>query len=147
MPLKLPTDTAHFRTPTRQYEAFGRPLGQGIERRKLWVGAIFISAWWPLLALLGVPPLGRLGPLLYLAPVGMVTVLGARSSDDGRMALMRAYDWLLALLPSRHRPLRNPALRQRRPRGVLRLDVRTHIDPTPLTPTTDHEQSTSTGES
>lgn len=110
MPLRLPTDTRHLRPITRQYEIFGRRLGQGIERRRIWVGAGFALPWWALLGLVGVAPWDQFGPILWIVPVAVVAVLGTRVDESGRMALMVAYDWLLSRRRSRRQILRNPAL-------------------------------------
>lgn len=111
MPLNLPTDTTYTRLKTKQYELFNRPLGSGIERSKIWVALAATAVWVPLLSLLGVSPLGRLGPLLYLAPIAGFVVLATRVGDDGRMVLISWYDALLAKLPSRRAPITNPLLR------------------------------------
>jgi hypothetical protein len=62
MPLVLPTDTQHLQLETRQYELFNRPLGQGIVRRRLYVGAAVCVVWFAVLLVAGVNPLSRLGP-------------------------------------------------------------------------------------
>lgn len=129
--MRLPTDTPHLRLPTRQYELFGKPMGQGIQRRKIWVSTAFAAVWWSLLLLVGITPLDRLGPMVWLVPVGVVTVLGARTGEDGRMALMRAYDWMLARLPRRRRVVRNPLIATvHRSPTPIRITAHTHVQAT-----------------
>lgn len=129
MPLHLPTDTQTLYPPTRQFELFGRQLGAGIDRRRLLIGGAFALVWVVLLgAVLGVPFLGRMGLMLYIVPPAVLAVLGTRPGDDGRMALMRGYDWLLARRRSRRRVLRNPALPDAaRSAAPLRLTVHTRV--------------------
>lgn len=128
--MQLPTDTAHLRPQTRQYELFGKPLGQGIERRKIWVGAGFALAWWGFLLLVGLSPLDLLGPLAWIVPVAVVTILGTRTGEDGRMALMRGYDWLLSRRRSRHRVLRNPLVpAASRTPALLQITAHTAVRP------------------
>lgn len=129
MPLHLPTDTGHVRPSTKQFELFGRQLGSGVDRRRLIIGGLFAMLWVLLVAgLLGVSPLGRFGPLLYIVPPAFLAILGTRIGDDGRMALMRVYDRLLARRRSRRRVLRNPCLpaAARTPEPV-RLTVHTRV--------------------
>lgn len=110
MPLSLPTDTQHLHLETRQYELFNRPLGQGIPRRKLYLGVLVCVVWCTLVLLVGVNPLSRFGPMLYIVPPFATVYLGTRVGDDGRMAALRWYDALLARLPTRRRTIRNPLL-------------------------------------
>jgi hypothetical protein len=110
MPFTLPTDTQHLRLETRQYELFNRPLGQGIVRRRLYLGVVVCVVWVVLLLVVGVNPLSRLGPAAYIAPPFAIVYLGTRVGDDGRMALMRWYDALLARMPRRRALIRNPLL-------------------------------------
>lgn len=128
MPLVLPTDTQHLRPTTRQFELFNRPLGSGVERRKLYVGLGAVVPWIALLALLGVSPFWQFGPALYLVPPGALVVLGTRVGDDGRMVLLVAYDALLAKKPRRRRVITNPLVTTSPPRtGVVSLQVTTRI--------------------
>lgn len=110
MSFVLPTDTQHLRLETRQYELFNRPLGQGIVRRRLYVGIAVSVVWFVLLLILGVSPLSRLGPAVYVVPPFAVVYLGTRVGDDGRMVAMRWYDAVLARRPSRRRRVGNPLL-------------------------------------
>lgn len=110
MGFQLPTDTQHLRLETRQYELFNRPLGQGIVRSRLYVGVAVCAVWCGLLLLIGLNPLSRLGPLLYIVPPFAVVYLGTRAGDDGRMTAMRWYDALLARSPRRRQLIRNPLL-------------------------------------
>lgn len=110
MPLQLPTDTQHLQLETRQYELFNRPLAQGIPRRKLYLGVVACVVWFTIVALVGVNPLSRFGPMLYLVPPFAMVYLGTRVGDDGRMAGLRWYDALLARFPKRRRRIRNPLL-------------------------------------
>lgn len=110
MALTLPTDTQHVRLQTRQYELFNRPLGQGIERSKVWTAVAAGLVWFSLLALIGINPLTRFGPLAYLGPVAGFVINGTRVGDDGRMVLLAWYDALLAKLPRRRRRITNPLL-------------------------------------
>lgn len=110
MPLQLPTDTQHLQLETRQYELFNRPLGQGIPRRKLYLGVLVCIVWFTLLLVIGVNPLSKFGPMVYIVPPFATVYLGARMGDDGRMAALRWYDALLARLPRRRRRIRNPLL-------------------------------------
>ncbi|WP_436501812.1 hypothetical protein [Actinokineospora sp. HUAS TT18] len=110
MPVQLPTDTSYLRLETRQYELFGRPLGQGIARRKLAAGAVFAILWALTLLAIGVDPLTRLGPMLYIGPIAGFVVLGTRTDDSGRMRLIAWYDRVLARTPGRNRALGNPLL-------------------------------------
>jgi hypothetical protein len=122
MALSLPTDTQHLRLETRQYELFNRPLGQGIVRRRLYLGVVVCLVWVALLLLVGVNPLSRLGPAVYIAPPFAIVYLGTRVGDDGRMAMMRWYDALLARLPGRRACIRNPLLGNAElPSGRLRI--------------------------
>jgi len=108
MPVQLPTDTQHLQLESRQYELFNRSLGQGVPRRKMYLGAAAVLVWFPLMLLIGLTPLSPLGPFLYIVPPFAVVFLGTRLGNDGRMELMRWYDALLARTPSRRRPIRNP---------------------------------------
>jgi hypothetical protein len=110
MGFPLPTDTQHLRLETRQYELFNRPLGQGIVRRRLYVGVAACVVWCGLLLLIGVNPLSRLGPAVYIVPPFAAVYMGTRTGDDGRMAAMRWYDALLARTPRRRTRIRNPLL-------------------------------------
>jgi hypothetical protein len=110
MPLPLPTDTQHLQLETRQYEMFNRPLGQGIPRRKLYLGVVVCVVWFTVVLLVGVNPLSRFGPMLFIVPPFATVYLGTRVGDDGRMAALRWYDALLARFPTRRRRIRNPLL-------------------------------------
>ncbi|MCK2239983.1 MULTISPECIES: hypothetical protein [unclassified Crossiella] len=110
MALSLPTDTAHLNYQSRQYELFDRPIVKGIDRRKMFITIIVALAWFIPLALLGVSPLWRFGPTLYLAPVAAVVILGTRVDDSGRMAMIGWYDRILCRLPSRRSVIDNPVL-------------------------------------
>jgi hypothetical protein len=125
MPVPLPTDTQHLRLETRQYELFNRPLGQGIPRRTLYLGAAVFTAWFTLLLTLGLSPLSRLGPFLFIVPPFAVVFLGTKPGDDGRINLMRWYDALFARTPARRRLIRNPLLApHNHDRGPIRVDGR-----------------------
>ena len=110
MALQLPTDTQHVRLQTRQYELFNRPLGQGIERSKIWTAVGAGLVWFALLALIGINPLTKFGPLAYLGPVAGLVINGTRVGDDGRMIMLAWYDALLAKLPRRRKTITNPLL-------------------------------------
>jgi hypothetical protein len=110
VPVQLPTDTQHLQLETRQYELFNRPLGQGIPRRKLYLGAATSGVWFLIMLIVGVDPLSSLGPVLYIVPPFALVFLGTKVGDDGRMAYLRWYDAILARRPSRRRPQRNPLL-------------------------------------
>ena len=110
MGFQLPTDTQHLRVETRQYELFNRPLGQGIVRRRLYVGVVVCGVWCGLLLLMGLNPLSRLGPMVYIVPPFALVYMGTRAGDDGRMTAMRWYDAVLASTPRRRKPIRNPLL-------------------------------------
>jgi hypothetical protein len=119
----LPTDTQHLQLETRQYELFNRPLGQGIVRRRLYVGLVACAVWCGLLGVLGVNPLSQVGPLLYIVPPFAAVYMGTRTGDDGRMVVMRWYDALLARMPQRRARIRNPLLGSALDeRAVLRID-------------------------
>lgn len=123
MGFQLPTDTQHLRLETRQYELFNRPLGQGIVRRRLYIGVAVFGAWCGLLLLIGLNPLSRLGPLLYGVPPFAFVYMGTRAGDDGRMAAMRWYDAVLARSLRRRTPIRNPLLAAAAgQRQLLRID-------------------------
>lgn len=124
MTFQLPTDTQHLQVETRQYELFNRPLGQGIVRRRLYVGAAVCAVWFLLLLIIGLSPLSRLGPALYLVPPFATVYIGTRTGDDGRMTALRWYDALLARSPRRRQPVGNPLLasaQQARPEPI-RID-------------------------
>jgi hypothetical protein len=123
MGFPLPTDTQHLQLETRQYELFNRPLGQGIVRRRLYVGVVVCAVWCGLLLLVGVSPMWRLGPALYIVPPFAAVYLGTRAGEDGRMVAMRWYDAVLSRAPGRRRRVRNPLLgsASREP-AVLRVD-------------------------
>ena len=110
MPLILPTDTQYMKLQTRQYELFNRPLGQGIERRKLFIFGAVCGVWIVLLLAWGVPILDRWSTFLYIAPPVGLCVLGTRIDDSGRMAMLGWCDALLARMPARRRVLTNPLL-------------------------------------
>lgn len=110
MPFQLPTDTQHLQLETRQYELFNRPLGQGIPRRTLYLGVAVGVVWFVVMLLIGVSPLSRFGPLVYIVPPFATVYLGTRIGDDGRMTALRWYDAVLARRPSRRRRVRNPLL-------------------------------------
>lgn len=110
MPLVLPTDTQHLQLETRQYELFNRPLGQGIVRRRLYVGVAVCVVWFAVLLVAGVNPLSRLGPAVFIVPPFAFVYMGTRVGDDGRMAAMRWYDALLSRTPRRRTRIRNPLL-------------------------------------
>ena len=110
MALSLPTDTQHLQLETRQYELFNRPLGQGIVRRRLYLGAAVCVVWFTLLLVVGLNPLSRLGPALYIVPPFATVYIGTRTGDDGRMTALRWYDAVLARLPSRRQRIGNPLL-------------------------------------
>lgn len=135
MPLPLPTDTPHTRPVTKQYEILNRPLGQGIERRTIWIAVTAGIVWFGLLALLGVPLLWRFGPLLYLAPVSGLVILGTRVDDTGRMRLMSWYDALRARLPRNRRPITNPLMTiPAEANEVLTVQVTTQVAPASASP-------------
>lgn len=126
--LHLPTDTQTVHPPTRQFELFGRQLGAGIDRRRLLVGGVAALVWVALLALIGVDFFAQFGPMLYIVPPAVLSVLGTRMGDDGRMALMRGYDRVLARRSLRRQVLRNPALpAASRSAAPLRLTVHTRV--------------------
>lgn len=108
--MRLPTDTAHLRLQTRQYELFGRSLGRGVERRILLIGAISVALWWAVLLLLGMPILHRLSPLVFLVPPVVFALYGTRRDDTGRMVLAAWRDWAQFRLPLRRTPIGNPLL-------------------------------------
>ncbi|ALG06374.1 hypothetical protein [Kibdelosporangium phytohabitans] len=111
MPLQLPTDTQHLRLEMRQYEIFGRSLGQGIRRQVVWIAAAAIAFWAAFaLLILGVDPLSRFAPMVYIVPVSVFTISATRLDTLGRLKLMRWYDWTLARLPARQRLITNPAM-------------------------------------
>lgn len=110
MALSLPTDTQHLQLETRQYELFNRPLGQGIVRRRLYLGAAVCVVWFTVLLVVGLNPLSRLGPALYIVPPFATVYIGTRTGDDGRMTALRWYDAVLARLPSRRQRIGNPLL-------------------------------------
>jgi hypothetical protein len=110
MALSLPTDTQHLQLETRQYELFNRPLGQGIVRRRLYLGAAVCVVWFTLLLVVGLNPLSRLGPALFIVPPFATVYMGTRTGDDGRMTALRWYDAVLARLPSRRQRIGNPLL-------------------------------------
>jgi hypothetical protein len=134
MGFQLPTDTQHLRLETRQYELFNRPLGQGIVRRRLYVGVVMCTLWCGLLLFIGLTPLSRLGPLLFIVPPFAAVYTGTRTGDDGRMAAMRWYDALLARTPRRRRRIRNPLLTSA---GKQRAPLRIERHMTELHPHTD----------
>lgn len=139
MPVQLPTDTAFLRFETRQYELFNRPLGQGIARRKLAVGTAVAVMWSAALLLVGVDPISKAGPMLYIAPVAGFVIAGTRSDDSGRMRLIGWYDWVLSRMPTRRRVVGNPLLGARDPKPVpIGLEVTVEVHPVrlgePLTP-------------
>lgn len=110
MAFSLPTDTQHLQLETRQYELFNRPLGQGIVRRRLYLGAAVCVVWFTVLLVVGLNPLSRLGPALYIVPPFATVYIGTRTGDDGRMTALRWYDAVLARLPSRRVRIGNPLL-------------------------------------
>lgn len=110
MPLHLPTDTAHTRLQTRQYELFNRPIGQGVPRRTLAIAAVVGAVWIAVMLLAGVSPLSRFGPMLWIVPPFLVVYFGTRADDTGRMTLLLWYDALLSRLPSRRAIIRNPLM-------------------------------------
>lgn len=110
MPMQLPTDTQHLRFETRQYELFHRPLGQGVSRRKLAIGASAAGVWVPLLLVCGLDPLTELGPLLYVGPIAGFVVLGTRLDDTGLMHIIAWLDAVRARMPRRQRLIGNPLL-------------------------------------
>lgn len=110
MPMSLPTDTTLVRIETRQYELFGRPLGQGVNRRKLAFGIATAVTWSAILLLAGLSPLTRFGPMLFIAPPVGLVVIGTRLDHLGRMQCLTWYDWLLARRPSRRLTITNPLL-------------------------------------
>jgi hypothetical protein len=124
MSFPLPTDTQHLQLETRQYELFNRPLGQGVVRRRLYLGIAVCVMWTVALLVIGVNPLWRLGPALYIVPPFAVVYLGTRVGEDGRMVAMRWYDAVLARTPRRRMPVRNPLLASAEDRAetVLRVE-------------------------
>lgn len=110
MAFGLPTDTQHLQLETRQYELFNRPLGQGIVRRRLYLGVAVCAVWFTVLLIVGLNPLSRLGPAFYIVPPFAAVYMGTRVGDDGRMVALRWYDALLARLPSRRKRIGNPLL-------------------------------------
>jgi hypothetical protein len=110
MAFPLPTDTQHLQLETRQYELFNRPLGQGIVRRRLYLGAAVCVVWFTVLLVVGLNPLSRLGPALFIVPPFAIVYMGTRIGDDGRMTAVRSYDAVLARLPSRRQRIGNPLL-------------------------------------
>ena len=110
MPLRLPTDTQHLQVETRQYELFNRPLGQGISRRKMGVAVVVCVVWFTLMLLVGLSPVSRFGPMVYIVPPFVFVYVGTKSGDDGRMTLLLWYDAFLSRLPSRRKLVRNPLL-------------------------------------
>lgn len=128
MPLRLPTDTQHISLRTRQYELFGRSLGQGVERQSLLIAAIAVIVWWTLLIIIGVPLLTRFSPLVYLVPPAAFVINSTRRDDTGRIVLVRWWDWLLSKRPSRRRTITNPLLELNRPAPlVLRITVASEL--------------------
>jgi hypothetical protein len=130
MPMTLPTDTVHLRLETRQYELFNRPLGQGISRRKLGIGAVVGGLWLVVMLIAGVNPLSGVGPALYLVPPFAVVHVGTRLDDSGRMRMLLWYDAALARMPRRRVMLRNPLMDtgHHTPR-VLPIAVTTDVHP------------------
>jgi hypothetical protein len=133
MPVQLPTDTMYLRFETRQYELFNRPLGQGIVRRKLAVGAVAAALWSATLLLIGVDPISTTGPMLYIAPVAGLVVAGTRTDDSGRMRLIGWYDWFLSRMPARRRVIGNPLLGASGGRPVpMEVEVTVEVHPVRL---------------
>ena len=110
MPMQLPTDTQHVRLETRQYELFNRPLGQGISRRKLAIGTVTTIVWSSLMLIVGLDPISRFGPVLYIVPIFLFTWKGTQKDESGRMQILQWYDWLLARMPSRRKVITNPLI-------------------------------------
>ncbi|MCO1575580.1 hypothetical protein M8C13_07385 [Crossiella sp. SN42] len=108
MPLTLPTDTEHANYATRQYELFNKPIAKGIDRTKMTIFAVSAGIWFPLVALLGVSPFWRLGPSIYLIPVAAFVILGTRTDNSGRMAMVEWYDRIRYRLPGRRRIVTDP---------------------------------------
>ena len=108
--MRLPTDTAALRPVTKQYELFGRRIGNGIVRRQLVLGLLVTAGWVLFLVVLGVPFLTKFSPVLYVAPPFGGTYFATRTDPTGRMTYLSWYDALLARRPSRRRPVVNPAL-------------------------------------
>ncbi|TDQ00599.1 hypothetical protein [Labedaea rhizosphaerae] len=131
MAMQLPTDTQHLRFETRQYELFHRPLGQGVARNKLAVGAAATGMWAPVLFLCGLSPLTELGPLLYVGPVAGFVVLGTRLDDTGLMHLIGWLDALRVRAPRRRRVIDNPLLRMATDRPAQVLSVAVHAELVP----------------
>jgi len=107
----LPTDTAHVKIESRQYEILGRDLGEGIAREKLLLGAIIVGGWVGLAVLVGVPFLSAIGPEVYIAPPLLGTWWALRTDDGGRPTYAAWLDRFRYLL-RRHRPIvPSPAVR------------------------------------
>jgi len=143
MPMTLPTDTVHLRLETRQYELFNRPLGQGISRRKLGIGAMVGVLWLVVMLIAMVNPLSGVGPALYIVPPFAVVHVGTRLDDSGRMRMLLWYDAALARMPQRRVVLRNPLMdtAHHTPR-VLRIAVTTEVHPTQPARTSSRSQRT-----
>ncbi|GLZ28147.1 hypothetical protein Lesp02_03370 [Lentzea sp. NBRC 105346] len=133
MPLRLPTDTQHINLRTRQFELWGRSLGQGIERQTLFIAGVAVVVWWLVLLVIGMPLLTRYSPLVYLVPPAAFVINGTRRDDTGRMVLVGWWDWVLARHPARRRRIGNPLLELAgRAPAPTRITVTTELAPSPM---------------
>lgn len=112
MSVRLPTDTQHLNVEARQYELFGRRLGQGIPYRVVWPTVAAFAVWLPVMWLVGLYSAGSvyLACFLSITPPVLAVMTATRRDDSGRMAGVRAWDRVLALRLSRRRAIRNPLL-------------------------------------
>ena len=132
VPMELPTDTQHIRLETRQYELFNRPLGQGISRRTMAIVCLIAVIWSAVMAAAGVNPLSAYGPSVYLFPIFLASWKATAVDETGRMTLLSWYDWLLARMPHRRRPITNPLLRiPDGSGGPFAVSITTELHPRP----------------
>jgi len=98
----LPSASQYCRIETRQYELFGKPLGEGVKRVYVVMALLTVPPWFILMWTIGVPILTMIWAYV-LPPIILVMVL-TRPDRAGRYSYIAVYDRVLFVV-RRFRPV------------------------------------------
>jgi hypothetical protein len=92
------------------HELFNHRLRDGVSYRLVITGLVFFAVWVPIIWATGLWSVGNPTPamLASILPPALGTMAATRIDESGRMAMVTAWDRVLARRSSRRRPVRNP---------------------------------------
>ena len=102
MSYHLPSASQYLRIETRQYELFGKPLGEGVKRVYVVMAMLIVPPWFILTWIIGVPILTMIWAY-FLPPIILVMIL-TRPDRAGRYSYISVYDRALFVV-RRFRPV------------------------------------------